>query len=436
MIEVDRNSIPEKWQWFYEARFGVFLHWGVYSVYGLGEQVLFREHLDHDEYAATARAWNPKHFNASEWAEIIKSGGAKYAVLTTRHHDGFCLWDSKETDYTSVRQSAGRDFVAEYVDACRKVGLRVGLYYSLGDWRMPAFWEGPENDPDGWNSFREKVHAQVRELLTNYGKIDVFWFDGDWPRSAMEWKSVELIEMMRKLQPDILINNRAGKIPGKDGAPPKELGDFGTPEQHIARDPVRLWESCQVSTWRMWGYATGDHWKPANRLLDALTEAASKGGNLLLNVGPDAEGKIPNQFVERIKKIGEWLKVHGEAVYNNDGGEVCEMITRGYQTFKGNNLYLIIRFWNGKSEFRLAGLATKVLKATLLTTAEKLEFEQKDDALTIQGLPEKPPTELFPVIKLECLEKPRPVPWAADFIWHGNPRRMTSWAKKRKNIKF
>ncbi|MEW6355900.1 MAG: alpha-L-fucosidase [Planctomycetota bacterium] len=438
------TPIPDYWRWFPECRFGMFIHWGPYSQYGRGEQVLFREHLAQKKYAETACRWNPRKFDAATWANVAKKGGMKYAVLTTRHHDGFCLWDSKVTDYTTAAQAPKRDFVGEYVEAFRAAGLRVGLYYSLADWRIPAYWEGPEHDPQEWEEFREYIHAQVRELLTNYGQIDVFWFDGAWPHSPREWKSRELVEMMRSIQPHILINNRLGKphehelkqqkesADGGAGAGESaELGDFGTPEHHITADPNRLWESCQVTTWRLWGYTIGERWRPADLLLDMLIEAAGKGGNLLLNVGPTADGELPSEYVKRMKKIGKWLKVHGEMIYDSEPGDVCEFITYGRQMRRGNNLYLIIRFWDGRDTLTLAGLDTKVRKATLMTTGAELEFEQSPDYVTVKGLPAKPPTDLFPVIKIKCEDPPKPRDWAAKRLWSGDSRRMTSWAAAR-----
>jgi len=435
-------DLPERWKWFPEARFGLFIHWGAYSVYGRGEQILFREHLDQREYARTAWAWSPQHFEAPEWAAVAKRAGMRYAVLTTRHHDGFCLWDSQLTDYTTAAQAAGRDFVGEYAEAFRSAGLRVGLYYSLADWRIPAYWEGPEHDPEGWARFRDYCHAQVRELLTNYGKIDVLWFDGAWPRSALEWKSRELVAMIRELQPDILINNRLGtphkheieagfeaEETGASGLS-QQLGDFGTPEHHITAES-RLWESCQVSTWRLWGYTIGERWRPADVILDMLTEAAGKGGNLLLNVGPDPEGRFPPEFVERMETIGRWMDVHGECIYGSEPGEVCEFVTCGRQIRKGNSLYLVIRFWDRRGEVAFAGLATPVRRAVLLTTGEEVAFEQTEDHLRITGLPTEPPTDLFPVIRLEFDERPEACEWANDRLWTGDPRRMRSWALAR-----
>ena len=437
------SSIPSHWQWFPEGRFGLFIHWGPYARYARGEQVLFREHLDQQDYARQACAWKPRFFDAAQWAETARAAGCRYAVLTTRHHDGFCMWDSQLTNYTSAAQAAGRDFVGDYVEAFRRAGLRVGLYYSLADWRIPAYWEGPQHDPEGWADFQAYVHGQVRELLTSYGKIDVIWFDGAWPHSALDWKSPELVSMIRALQPEILINNRLGLLPAEgDSSRPhadgglgvgesRRLGDFGTPEHHITAEAGRLWESCQVTTWRLWGYTQGERWRPADLLLDMLVESAGKGGNLLLNVGPDGEGRFPPQAVERLAELGRWLEVHGEAIYGSEAGEVCEFITYGRQTRKGNNLYLIIRFWDGRPSLRLAGLATPVRRAVLLTTGAELFFEQDGDQLVISGLPREAPTSLFPVIRLECAAPPQPAAWAADRLWNGDARRMTPWALQR-----
>jgi len=425
--------------WFSEARFGMFIHWGPYSLIGRGEQPLFREHLDQRAYGEMACGWNPSRFDAAAWARVAKDAGMRYGVLTSRHHDGFCLWDSKVTDYTSASQAAGRDFVREYVEAFRAAGLRVGLYYSLADWRIPAYWEGPDHDPEGWGRFRAYVHQQVRELLTHYGRIDVIWFDGAWPHSAEDWRAAELVAMIRELQPGILVNNRLGRAlagaPSADGgAGPgatNDLGDFGTPEHHITAEIGRPWESCQVSTWRLWGYAAGERWRPADLLLDMLVEAAGKGGNLLLNVGPTPDGELPAEFVTRAEALGRWLAVHGEAIYGAEAGDVCEFVTFGRQTRKGDNLYLIVRFWDGRGALRLAGLETPVRRAVLLTTGQELPFEQCPDELTISGLPLEPPTDLFPVIKLECAGPPQPRPWARERLWQGDPRRMTSWATAR-----
>lgn len=445
MIIVPKEKIPEKWKWFPQARFGAFIHWGPYSVYGRGEQVLFREHLDQRQYEKRACAWCPDNFDAKRWADTVKASGMKYAVMTTRHHDGFCMWDTAHTNYSSAKQVARRDYIREYTDAFREAGLRVGLYYSLADWRVPAYWEGPDGMPEAWCEFQQYVHNQLCELMTNYGRIDQLWLDGAWPHSATAWNSVALLEKIRERQTNILINNRTGLLPEEgDAQSPhldggmgvgesKILGDYGTPERRITIDSDRvLWEACHVPNWRLWGYAVGERWKSGDMILDMLVEAASKGGNLLLNIAPKPNGSIPDQFDNLLRPIGKWLEVNGEAVYGSDGGDVCEMVTRGWQTVKNNLLYLVIRFWDGRSTLRLAGLANKVENVTFTTEENRpLSFTKEGDVLAINGLPEKAPTSLFPVIKIECEGQPQPAPWALHKLWTGDPKRMTVWAKAR-----
>ena len=439
MLNLEVNKIPEYWRWFQEDKFGLFIHWGPYSVYGRGEQVLFREHLDHKQYEKEACEWNPGHFDAKVWAKIAKEAGFKYACLTTRHHDGYCMWDTKYTDYSSICQAPKRDFVKEFIEAFREEGLKIGLYYSWIDWRIPSYFDGPEKDPEGWEITRTYLHNQVEELLTNYGKIDYFFFDGVWPRNAEDLRSLELVKKMRQLQPHILINNRLGvskdqelnNVDGGLGAGgAKEYGDFGTPEHHITPE-ARLWESCQVSTWRLWGYTIGERWRTADYLLDMLCECVEKGGNMILNVGPEPDGQFPAEFVERVKTIGNWLLVHGEAIYGAEKGDITEFITRGRQTVRGNNLYLILRFWDGRSEMRIADLVTKVSKVILITTGQELEFVQSKEELTIKGLPKERPTAMFPVIRLECEGKPEANQWGMERLWGGDPSRVSEWARCR-----
>jgi alpha-L-fucosidase len=436
---VKRVAEKDRQAWFREAALGMFIHWGPYAMWGRGEQVLFRERVDQKEYAQKACAWDPKGFDPEAWARTAKEAGFKYAVLTTRHHDGYCLWDTRTTDYSSAAQKAGQDFVGPFVKAFRKAGLKVGLYYSLVDWRFPAYFEGPQNDPEGWHKFVAYCHAQVKELMSNYGKIDVFWFDGNWPSAAQAWRARELVGEIRKLQPGILVNERLNTQPCAPGHEDltlpadsgEDFGDFSTPEHHITADAKRIWESCNTTTWRLWGFTQGEQWRSAEELTDMICTAAERGGNILLNVGPDGQGRLPKAFSSRFKRIGAWLKTNGEAIYGTTPGDVCEFVTWGRQTVRGNNLYLICRFWHNGGTMTLGGLATKVKSATLLETGEKLAFTQTEDHLTINGLPKKKPGDLFPVIKLVCAGEPKPRAWAAQRVWTGNPRRMTDWAQAR-----
>jgi alpha-L-fucosidase len=445
IISPKSTAIPDHWKWFPESRFGMFIHWGPYAVQGRDAQVLFREHMDPLEYEMESCRWNPVHYDPKVWAAMARKAGMKYACLTTRHHDGYCLWDSALTDYTSACQAPQRDLVRDYVEAFREAGLRIGLYYSFLDWRVPAYFDGPEKDPEGWEAMRNYIFGQVEELMTGYGKIDHLFFDGVWPRNCHDLRSVELVKKIRQWQPEILINNRLGHSKNSDSpdhadgglgsGESAELGDFGTPEHKIVAEPNRLWESCQVTTWRLWGYSIGERWRSADQLLDMLCECAekggSRGGNLLLNVGPRPDGQLPPEFLERATAIGKWLDVHGECIYGTDGGNVTEFITRGRQTTKNNVLYLIIRFWDGRPEMRLADLVTPVTKVTLLTTGQELDFDQKGDVLWIRGLPNEAPTKLFPVIKIECDGKPKGNQWGQERLWNGDPGRVATWARQR-----
>ena len=383
-----------------------------------------------------ACAWDPQDFDAHKLVRLAKEAGAKYCVFTTRHHDGYCLWESALTDYSSARQAPGRDFVREYVEACREEGLGVGLYYSLADWRIPSYWVGEANDPEGWRFFCEYVHGQVEELLTQYGKIDVLWFDGPWPHSAKQWDSEALIRKIRSWQPELLINNRLdaeAQVGGCEQAGASALlGDFGTPEhQIVAESNHRPWESCQVTTWRLWGYARGEHYRSAEQLLDFLCESASKGGNLLLNIGLDGNGLVPAAAAENLRRVGAWLDIHGEAIYGTEAGDLSEFVTYGHQTRRGNTLYLIYRFWPKNSTAHLAGVASPCKRATLLSTGQSLCFECIPDGIVIQGLPIDDPCELFPVIRLEFDEPPKLHPWAQERLWAGDPTRMANWAAQR-----
>lgn len=430
--------VPEKFRWFPQARLGLFIHFGPYAVFERGEQVLMREAMDQRAYADAACGWNPRQMNATEWAEVARAGGFKYAVFTTRHHDGYCMWNTATTDYCAARQAARRDFVREFVDAFRAAGLRVGLYYSLGDWRIPAMFEGPDRDPHGWDDFVRYCHAQVRELLTNYGVIDQLWFDGAWPRTSEDWRARELIAMIRSLQPDILINNRLGastqKVSADGGTGAGEsadLGDFGTPEHQIVAEN-RLWESCQVSTWRLWGWARHERFRPTDVLLDMLCECAQKGGNLLLNVGPDPDGVLPPAFVSRSAEIGRWLELHGEAIYGTTAVTPhLESVLFGHVTQRRNDLYLILRFYPPHGELVVPGLATTIEQATLLTTGQTLKVERGERGWVLHGLPIQPPCELFPVIKLSLAGPPTHHRWFEPGQWCGDPMRYAEWARER-----
>lgn len=389
-------------RWFTDSRFGMFIHWGVYALLGRGEWVRYSDAIPADEYHALAQQFNPRFFDAASWANLAKAAGMKYMVLTAKHHDGFCLFDSQYTDFTSVKGAAKRDFVAEYVEACRAAGLGVGLYFTVKDWDFPAYFDGPERNPQGWARLVEHFHNQTKELLTNYGKIDIFWFDcaddanfrGGWgDQTAAVWRSQELIDWIEAAQPGILINNRGGTA-----------GDFRTPEQMIPNgNPGGVFESCVTMTHQHWGYCPADPYKEVWRLLSELVACTSAGGNYLLNVGPDADGQIPLPAYERLLTIGQWLATHGEAIYGSQRllPDWWDYFSAGRITTHGNNAYLIVETWLPTGKLSLGQLKNKVLRATLLANGQELTVSRSGRRLCIEGLPVTPPAAPFNVVKLE-----------------------------------
>jgi len=375
----------------------MFIHWGLYSIPHRGEWIMHHERIPKKEYGKLADKFNPKRFDASRWVAQAQEGGMRYMVLTTRHHDGFCLWDSKVTDFTSVKAAAKRDFVGEYVDACRAVGMRIGFYFSLLDWRWPAYWNGPEKDPEAWKEFRSYVHSQVRELMTQYGKIDILWYDGAWPHSGEAWEAKRLNRMVRSRQPQIIINNRSG-IPG----------DLETPEQRI-QGYDRPWESCMTMDDVWWGYHPGDpNLKSPMQLIRSLVKCVSRGGNFLLNVGPKSDGTIPANQAKRLEAIGRWMQVNGDSIYGAGSTPFSEGHL-GLLTAKEGKIYVHVMFWPGK-EMCLAGIGNKVAKAYLLASGEELSLEQERDRLFLRGLPPRAPDPMDTVVVLEIEGKPKVLP--------------------------
>jgi len=396
-------TYEERMKWFHEARFGIFVHWGLYSLLGRGEWVMHVERIPADEYAKLARKFNPKKFDADAWAALAKEAGARYMVLTTRHHDGFCLFDSSASDFTSVKSSAKRDFVAEYVEALRRAGLKIGFYYSLLDWRFPATSIGRPT-PKARRRSSSRRTAQVKELMTNYGKIDILWYDGGWvpgltgEQIADFWRAKELNATVRKLQPHILINNRSG-IPE----------DLDTPEQHVtASAPGRGWESCMTMGDSCgWGYVHNNpNFKTVPQLIQHLVTAAAGEGNYLLNVGPKPDGTIRKEEVERLRAIGRWLSVNGESIY---GSERCPFGAGmlGLTTAKGNNAYLHVFRWPKQGELSIPGIKNKIKSATVLSTGQQARIETGSNCRTfLKGLPKRPPDPYDTVVKLVLDGKP------------------------------
>jgi alpha-L-fucosidase len=370
-------------EWFMEDRFGMFIHWGIYSIPARGEWVRSQEEMTIDDYQAFFKEFNPVNFNPGEWAKLARKAGMKYAVITAKHHDGFCLFDSKLTDYKVTNTPAGRDLLKEWVDAFRAEGLKVGFYYSLIDWHHPDYPgygdrqhpmrnnEEYKSQKYNWDRYLEYMHGQVRELCTNYGKLDIMWFDFSYGEFKGEkWKSKELVEMVRELQPGIIIDNRlGGNMELKEPEP--WAGDFEGPEQYI---PVRgvfdedgnpiPWEVCMTLN-NHWGYASNDYeYKSPRDIIRALVNCVSKGGNLLLNVGPDALGKIPEPSVKILKEVGKWMSKNSESIYGCGVAEYPKP-DWGRYTQKGSILYAHVMEQN-IGQICAEGLRGKVIKARLL----------------------------------------------------------------------
>ncbi len=340
MYKFDRNDYEARMKWFTEARFGMFIHWGLYAIPARGEWVRSVERISVEDYQPFFDEFDPQHCDMREWARAAKNAGMRYAVLTAKHHDGFCLFDSKFTDYKSTNTPAKRDFVREFLEAFRAEGLKVGLYFSLLDWHHPDYPHyGDTNHPmrddpaysnenRNFDNYLDYMHDQVRELCTDYGKLDIMWFDFSYGEmSGAKWRGAELADMVRTLQPGIIIDNRleaSGSGFGSlyDCDPTPWHGDFVSPEQIIPPnglsdkngDPL-IWEAC-VTMNGNWGYAALDKaFKPAEMLIRKLVECVSKGGNLLLNVGPDAHGRIPAESLAILAKIGEWMSANSASIY-------------------------------------------------------------------------------------------------------------------------
>lgn len=363
MLKTIREEREQRVKWFMHDRFGMFIHWGLYSIPAVGEWKRSYERITDEEYQKYFEVFNPVDYRPREWAKLAKAAGMKYAVLTVKHHEGFCLFDSAYTDFKSTNTPCKRDLVKEFVEAFRAEGLKVGLYYSLFDWHHPDYHHygdmyHPMRDNEAYknysydiNKYLEYMHAQVKELLTNYGKIDIFWFDNSYGDMVGEkWKATKLVTMMRELQPHLVINNRLECNAASKGSigtehPTPYCGDFVAPEQIIPPKGVQddqgrdlPWEaSCTMNN--NWGYVTKkENYKTAKCLIRKLVECTSKGGNFLVNVSPDARGNIPQPSVEVLKEMSQWFALYGDSI-TGCGKAGLEKPEWGYYTRNGNKIY-------------------------------------------------------------------------------------------------
>ncbi len=397
-------SRDERMKWWREARFGMFIHYGLFSQVGRNEWVMACENVPPQEYEKLAETFSPKEGCCREWAKLAKEAGCKYMVLTTRHHEGFSLWDSKVNPYNSVNYGPHRDIVREFVDACREFDLKIGFYSTCMEWHHPdsgicAY------DTEARRRYTQYLKDINTELLTQYGKIDILWYDVPSPMESWEgWDSLERNQFLRSLQPDIIINDRS-----------RLDEDFGTPEEHITPSE-HDWEACMTFNGISWGYVDSDQALPYSytpqRIVAMLQTCCERGGNLLLNVGPKPDGSVPYEVIDPLKKVGEWLKVNGEAVYgmlNKTYGNEYQLNGVSRPSSKGNTIYMWNKIWapyNGKMV--LSGLFDTPEKISFID-GTPIKFEKKGDRIFLYDLPEKNPDPILniPLIKLEFNCKPR-----------------------------
>jgi alpha-L-fucosidase len=382
-------------QWFNEARFGMFIHWGLYAIPARGEWVRSAERMSHDDYLAYFHEFRAGDYHPREWARLAKKAGMQYAVFTAKHHDGFCLWNTKLTDFKAPNSPAGRDLVQEFLDAFREEGIKTGLYFSIIDWSHPDFPHyGDRQHPmrdnkDFGNENRDFdrylvfMHGQIRELLTQYGDLDIMWFDFSYGDMAGEtWRALDLIKMVRALQPHLIIDNRLEGSGENSGTiltanPSNYAGDFACPEQMIPPQGIRNelgdpvpWEAC-ITLNNHWGYCAADHhWKSPEMVIRMLVECVSKNGNLLLNVGPDVKGRIPRASVEVLEAVGRWMENNGGSIYGCGGAEF-DKPEWGRFTQKGNILYAHL-YEAQAGGLCLPHLAGKIEKMRLLADGSEI----------------------------------------------------------------
>ena len=392
-------ELEQRMAWFNEARFGMFIHWGAYSVLGgewQGETIpRYAEWIRHygkisrEDYRKVAAQFQPDKFDADAWIRTARDAGMKYFVITTKHHDGFCLWDSAYTDY-DIKDLAGLDFdpLAELSAACRKYGIRFGTYYSILDWEYPT--RGPEFKKEEYIQY---MKDQVRELIEKYD-TDILWFDGDWERWWTLEDGADLYTYIRSLKPDIIINNRVSKRS-------KFKRDFGTPEQETpGMDLGYDWEACWTIN-HSWGFKKADtKWKSTQALVEKLSDIVSKGGNLLLNVGPKADGSFPGANTKQLLEIGAWLETTGEGIYGTESSGIPQP-SWGRLTQKGQALYLHVFNWPADGKLILSGVKMQATRASLLgTTEQNLRVTSGEKGVEII-LPEQKPAGPVPMIRLE-----------------------------------
>ncbi|KRE32318.1 alpha-L-fucosidase [Paenibacillus sp. Soil724D2] len=419
-------------EWFTHDRFGMFIHWGLYSLAARHEWLQSREKLSGEQYSQKYfKRFDPDLYDPDLWAQLASDAGMKYFVVTTKHHEGFCLWDSKLTDYKATNSPAGRDVLRPMVDAFRKRDMKVGLYYSLLDWHHPHYTVDPKhplrfdanniagNTTLDFTNYRNYLYGQTKELLTDFGQVDLLFYDFSFPeenglagKGKEDWGSEELVRMIRTLQPNILLNDRL-----------QVGGDITTPEQYMPTKWVQVngkrvvWETCHTFS-GSWGYHREEEsWKSVELLIKMMIDTVSKGGNLLLNVGPTGRGEFDERAVDRLKGMGEWMKRHNRSIYGCTQAPdtfVCPDDCRLTYNPQLNRMYVHVYSWPFKN-IHLHGFAGKVEYAQFLNDASEIRFKEgfvpsgmdngafkegRDEHTVTLSLPVKKPNVTVPVIEL------------------------------------
>lgn len=413
-LQGSKAQYEARMKWWSEARFGMFIHWGLYSIpagewkgrTNHAEWIRTTAQIPLAEYDKFVGQFNPVKFNPTEWVRMAKDAGMKYIVITSKHHDGFCLFDSKFTDFDVMSTPFKRDIMKELADACHKEGIKICWYHSIMDWHHPDYlprreWENDRPTAGAeYERYVQHMKNQLKELLTNYGEISVLWFDGEWESTWNTNYGTELYNYVRSLQPNIIINNRVGA--GRSGMEGftkagQFAGDFGTPEQEIPATGLSgvSWETCMTMN-DNWGFNKNDQkWKSTEDLIQKLADIASKGGNFLLNVGPTSEGVFPQQAIERLRELGDWMKINGESIYETKASPF-KGLEWGRCTQKaidgGTRLYLHVFNWPANGKLTVPGILNEPKQVFLLADKEKLHLlvRRQEDALVID-VPAKPP---------------------------------------------
>ena len=392
------NKAPqESRQRFHAWRFGMFIHYGLFSQHSRGAWAICYERIPLDEYKQLTAAFTPAKLNINEWVSLAVKTKMRYMCLTTRHHEGFALFDTRVSGFNSVKMF-GRDIVREYVEACRAAGLGVGLYYSVADWFDAGCIDGPKKNPAAWKKFIEAAHAQLRELMSNYGRIDYLFYDGCPPPAT--WDIAGINAEIRQLQPGILISDRCGLDE-----------DVKSAEGHTISNPGKAWETCLTIN-DSWGYNSKDlFWKTPRALIRTLLTTAHNNGNLLLNIGPRMDGSLQPGAIEALEKMGAWLERNGAAIFGTQGNPF-NYADQKLSTYKGNVAYVPLNFYFG-SKTIVAGIANQVKNVELLNTKASVKFRQEGCRIFLEGLPEEDPDAFTTVVRMELdgapLAEPHPL---------------------------